>query len=137
MRDLWTCPHYECQFTNRKLSHTCERYTMEEHHASVNPQIARLYSRFIELVNYCLKGSVQATKTSIDFKSSRLFAVVNFQKSALQVGFWLSRRVENPRIMRIYVNSPQEYAHHLNILSVDDQDEQRQKWLREAYAVGM
>ena len=92
-RHLWTCPHCGRKFSNRNQSHACERYTVEDHLATANPQVARLYDRFVELVNNCGEVMVEATKTSIAFKSPGLFAVVHLQKSGLQVGFWLPRRV--------------------------------------------
>ena len=136
-RHLWTCPHCVRKFTNRNQSHACERYTVEDHLTTANPQVARLYDRFVELVNNCGEVMVEATKTSIAFKSPGLFAVVHLQKSGLQVGFRLPRKVEHPRIMRVYANSPQEYAHHIRVQSLDDLDDQLQNWLCEAYTVGM
>jgi len=135
--DLWTCPHCGRQFTNRNQSHSCARYTVESRLESTSPQVASLYAHFVELVNNCGEVIIEATKTSITFKSPGLFAVVHFQKMGLQVSFWLPRRIENSRILRIYANSAQEYAHHLKLDSLEDFDEQLQNWLCEAYAVGM
>lgn len=102
-----------------------------------NPHAAALFMKFAELVDNCGEVIKEATKSSISFKSPRLFAVVHFQKKGLLVAFWLPRRIDHVRIMRIYANSPQEFAHHLRIDSEDDFDEQLQNWLCEAYAVGM
>lgn len=135
--DLWFWPHCGRQFTNRNQSHSCAIYTVESHLEGTSPQVALLYKHFVELVNKFGEVIIEATKTSITFKSPGLFAVVHLQKKGLQVGLWLPRRIDHPRIMRIYSNSPQEYAHHLKIESLDDLDEQLQNWLCEAYAVGM
>jgi hypothetical protein len=107
------------------------------HLEGTSPQVALLHKHFVELVNKCGEVIIEATKTSITFKSPGLFAVVHLQNQGLQVGFWLPRRFDHPRIMRIFSNSPQEYAHHLKIESLNDLDEQLQNWLCEAYAVGM
>ena len=80
IRHLWTCPHCGRQFTNRNLSHPCQRNTVEDRLASANPYVARLYDRFVELINNCGEVLVEPTKTSTTLKSPGLFAVVHMQK---------------------------------------------------------
>lgn len=110
---------------------------MENHLERASPQVAALCKHFVELVNNCGETIIEATKTSVTFKAPGLFAVVHFQVKGLRVSFWLPRRVDHPRIMRVYAISPQEYAHHLKLESRADLDEQLQNWLCEAYAFGM
>ncbi len=135
--NLWTCPDCGRQFAQRNQWHSCDRYTVQSHLDNASPQVGELYERFVELVNNCGEVIIEATKTSIAFKSPGLFTVVHFQKKGLKVGFWLPRRIDHPRITRNEAITPQEYVHDVKIISLDDLDDQLQNWLCEAYAVGM
>jgi len=88
--------------------------------------------QFVDLVENCGETIVEATKTSIAFKSPGLFTVVHFQKNGLKVSFWLPRRIDPARISRIEAISSQEYVHNVKLTSLDDQ---LQNWLCEAYAL--
>jgi predicted transport protein len=110
---------------------------VQSHLDNASPQVGALYERFVELVNNCGDVIIEATKTSIAFKSPGLFAVVHIQKKGLKVGFWLPRRIDHPRIFRVEAITPQEYVHDVKLISLDDLDDQLQNWLCEAYAVGM
>ena len=91
----------------------------------------------MEYVGNCGEMIIEATKTSISFKSPRLFAVVHLQKQGIKVGFWLPRRIDHARIIRSEAISPQEYVHDVRVTSSDELDEQLQNWLCEAYALAM
>lgn len=137
MEDLWTCPHCARQFVNINQSHACGRYSVEDHLAGASPLVATLFDQFVELVDNCGETIIEATKTSIAFKSPGLFAVVHIQKQGIKVGFWLPRRIDHPRFIRIEAISPREYVYDLRVTSLDDLDDQLLNWLCEAYARGM
>jgi len=135
--NLWTCPDCGRVFTQRNQWHSCGRYTVQSHLDAVSPLVGELYKDFVELVQGCGEVIIEATKTSIAFKSPGLFAVLHFQKQSLKVGFWLPRRIDHARITRVEMITPQEYVHDVKITSTDDLDEQLQNWLCEAYAIRM
>ena len=135
--NLWTCPDCGRIFAQRNQWHSCGSYSVQSHLDNASPQVGELYQRFVELVKECGEVIIEATKTSIAFKSPGLFAVVHFQKKGLKVGFWLPRRIDHPRITRIEAITPQEHVHDVKITSIDDLDGQLQNWLCEAYAVRM
>ena len=135
--DLWTCPCCGRRFVNPNQSHACGRYSVEDHLEGASPLVAKLFEQFVELVDNCGETIVEATKTSIAFKSPGLFAVVHFQKKGLKVGFWLPRRIDHTRIIRTEAISPQEYVHDVRVTSLDDLDDQLLNWLCEAYALAM
>lgn len=89
------------------------------------------------MVKGCGDVIIEATKTSIAFKSPGLFAVIHFHKNGLKVGFWLPHRIDHPRITRIEMITPQEYVHDVKITSTNELDRELQNWLCEAYAVRM
>lgn len=132
-RDFWSCPYCQRKFTTRNQSHACIFYTVEQHLELAHPQVVKLYERLAEMVKKCGNAIIEATKTSIVFKTLAMFAVVHLKKSSLAVAFWLPHPLDHPRIRRIHSDSPHSYAHHIRINSVEDLDQQLQNWLCEAY----
>ena len=135
--DLWTCPRCGRRFVNPNQSHACGRYSVEDHLESASPLVATLFEQFVELVGNCGEMIIEASKTSISFKSPGLVAVVHLQKQGIKVGFWLPRRIDHARIIRSEAILPQEYVHDVRVTSLDDLDEQLKNWLCEAYALDM
>ena len=58
------------------------------------------------------------------------------KKRWLDVGLWLTRRVEDPRFHRIETITPNVHVHVLRITDADHLDDQVAEWVKEAYAVG-
>ena len=110
---------------------------MQDHLEGASPLVATLFEQFVEFVDNCGETIIEATRTSVSFKSPGLFAVVLFQNKGLKVTFWLPRRINHPRITRSEAITPQEYVHYLSITSLDDLDQQLGNWLCEAYAYSM
>jgi hypothetical protein len=104
--DLWICPHCGRQFANPNQWHSCGRFTVGSHLDRATPIAKLLFEEFITLVQNCGETIIEATKTSIAFKSPGVFAVVHFQKKGIKVSFWLPRRIENHRFTRIEAISP-------------------------------
>jgi hypothetical protein len=132
--NFWTCPECGRIFVQRNQWHSCGRYTVQRHLDKASPQVRALYDRFVKIVNNCGDVIIEATKTSIAFKSPGLFAVVHIQKRGLKVDFWLPRRIDHPRITCMEGITPQEYVHAVRISLLADLDDQLQNWLCEAYA---
>lgn len=110
---------------------------MEQHLEKANPEVIALFEFFVEMVEICGNTIIEATKTSITFKTPKIFAVVHLPKRGLRISIWLPRPVQHARIQRIYSDSAQSYAHHIRIDTVDDLDQQLQNWLCEAYMFAM
>ncbi len=54
----------------------------------------------------------------------------------LEIGFWLSRRIESPRFRKIETIYPNAHVPLLRITEAAQLDREVAAWLREAYAVG-
>ena len=134
---LWTCPDCGRVFRQRNQWHSCGSYSVQSHLEAADPQVRELYQQFEVLVKGCGEVIIEATKTSIAFKSPGLFAVIHLQKNGLKVGFWLPRRIDHPRFTRIEMITPQEYVYDVKISSKEELDQQLQNWLCEAYATRM
>jgi hypothetical protein len=132
-RDLWICQYCQRQFSTRNQSHTGGFFSIEQHLEKANPKVISLYEQFVVMVENCGDIMVEATKTSIAFKTPQIFAVVHLQKSGLRIAFWLPHQVKHPRIQQIYKASAHSYAHHVRLNNADELDSQLQNWLCEAY----
>jgi hypothetical protein len=64
------------------------------------------------------------------------FAGATPRSKWLDVGFWLTRRIEHPRIRRIETIYPNAHVHAVRVSSLDELDDELSGWLEEAYAVG-
>jgi Domain of unknown function (DUF5655) len=64
------------------------------------------------------------------------FAGAKAGRRWLDVGFWLKRRAESPRVRRIEYLPPHDYIHHVRLERLSDLDSELVSLLREAYAVG-
>ena len=54
----------------------------------------------------------------------------------LDVGFWLTRRVETSRFRKIETRHPNAHVHLLRITTPDQLDAEVARWLAEAYELG-
>ncbi|KAA3643136.1 MAG: hypothetical protein DWQ07_21705 [Chloroflexi bacterium] len=129
---LWTCPDCGRQFARKGQSHACVIYTPEEHLEKATPAAQAMYAAFYALVEKCGEFFIEATKTSIAFKTPRLLAAIAFHKQGINITFWLPHPLADPRIHKVY-DTGSDYAHHLRVRSLDEIDAQIQNWLCEAY----
>lgn len=53
----------------------------------------------------------------------------------LEIGFWLPRRIEHPRVLRIEALYPNAHVHRIRITEPEQLDAQVAAWIQEAYAV--
>ena len=88
------------------------------------------------MVRACGPVRMIALKTGIRFQVRVRYAGAVPRKSHLLVGFALPRRLNHPRITKIEPYAPHFIGHRLRIDSEDQLDDELQRWLREAYAVG-
>lgn len=56
--------------------------------------------------------------------------------TALDVGFWLPRRIDSPRFHKIETITPDVHLHLVRVTKPEELDAEIAAWLREAYAVG-
>ena len=54
----------------------------------------------------------------------------------LDIGFWLTRRIEDPRFHKIETLYPSAHVHLLCITNAEQLDDQVTEWTKEAYNVG-
>lgn len=119
------------------MPHSCGDYSVEKFLAGKSQTAISLYERFSALVHECGPVRVAPAKTRIGFQVRMIFAAVNkLNDQGLQAHVVLSRRLKNPRFIRIDTMTPRCYVHHFRITALNEFDEEVRSWLREAYQVG-
>jgi hypothetical protein len=64
------------------------------------------------------------------------FAGCRVQQRGLRAGFWLKRRIDNPRFSKVEFIPPNNYVYSLPVRSPEDLDDEVRGRLAEAYRVG-
>ena len=135
-RPLWTCPRCGHRFVTRNMPHSCGRYRIADHFKDKDPAMRKLYQSFRRLVKRYGPVTVYAQKTRIVFQNRGRFAGVQIRKRRLDVGLWLKRRREHPRLYRIEFYPPSDYVHRIRLAQLSDFDGTLAAFVKEAYAVG-
>ncbi|MBZ5598353.1 MAG: DUF5655 domain-containing protein [Acidobacteriia bacterium] len=135
-RPLWTCPRCGHRFVTRNMYHSCVRVKIADHFRGKDPLVRHLYRSYRVLVKRCGPVTVYANMTGIVFQARVRFTGVTPKKHWLDGGFWLKRRVENPRFYRIETIPPGDYIHRFRLTKISDIDKELADFVREAYDVG-
>ena len=76
---------------------------------------------------------LEPTKAALMVKRSRTFAEVKPTRGSAELAFIVSRRVDDPRIVRTLDLTARRIVHVVAITGAADVDEKVQSWLAEAY----
>lgn len=136
LRDLWQCPMCGNRFVTKNMWHSCGKFELEVLSSRSEPNVFRLYKRFVELVQACRPVTIIPRKTRVAFQVRVRFAGAIPRKSYLLCGFWFTRRRDHPRFRKITKYAPRVYGHQVRVESEDEFDEEFRSWIREAYEVG-
>ena len=129
---LWTCPRCRRQFANRKQSHSCGQFTVEQLLDGKPQEIVELFERVIDMVNRCGEVVLAPTKTRVLFRVRTVFATVAVSKNWPDVVFVLGRCLKHRRIKKAQREYP-GIVHFLRIEEPEDLDDDLAGWLQEAY----
>ncbi len=119
------------------MPHSCGDYSVEKFLAGKSARAISLYERFSALVHECGPVKIAPAKTRIGFQVRMIFAAVNkLNDQGLHAHVVLTRRLKNPRFIRIDTMTPKCYVHHFRIEALSELDDEVRGWLQEAYQVG-
>ena len=135
-KPLWRCPRCGERLVTRNMSHSCGKYSLKAHFAGCGPDVFRMFKKFAAMVRRCGPARIIPQKTRIVFQARARFAGVQMRRSYLLVSFASTRRLEDPRFVRIERYMPRWYGHFVRVGSQRDLDADLQRWLRAAYAIG-
>jgi hypothetical protein len=135
-RPLWTCPKCGHRFVTRNIWHSCGRYRLADHFEGADPVVREMFNRFRAILKECGPMTIYPQKTRITCQVRVRFANAVPRKRWLDVGLWLTRRVEHRKIRRVEEPVPRCYVHSFRFEEPADLDEGFAAILQEAYAVG-
>lgn len=116
--------------------HSCIRRSVDDFFEG-NEDKRPLYDAFLRLVERFGPVTVNVTKTRIAFQGRVRFAgVVAIRKDGIVCGFWLKRRIDNPRFTRVEHLPPSDYIYQFKVRRIEDLDDQVAEWIEEAARVG-
>jgi len=137
-KPLWTCPKCKQKFVTKNLSHSCTQFTVDEFFAGKNPDLIKLYRKFIKFIKKCGPVYININKTRISIQAKMRFCGISrVLKDGLQVPFLLSRQINHSRTVKHVFYPPVYYGHYVIIKSEKDLDNVLLNWLKESYKMGM
>jgi len=135
-RPLWTCPRCGHRFVTRNMWHSCARYRLTDHFRGKDPIVRKLFRRLRVMVEQFGPVRVYAQKTRIVFQNRGRFVGVLVRKNRLDVGLWLKRRREHPRLYKIEFYPPSDYVHRIRLADISEIDGELAGFVKEAARVG-
>ena len=121
----------------RTREHSCEITSVEKHLAKTSPELRATFEVLQAAMKRIGPYTTTALKTMITFSRDRNFGGLTVTKNRLDLGFFLTRRLQHSRITRVEPISPHKIAHHVNLYATSDVDAELVAWLREAYETGV
>jgi hypothetical protein len=133
---MWTCPKCGNEFVNKNTYHSCRRGRVEDVFAGKPPSVRALFDRLRERIESIGPVKLVPYRDRVAFMTRVRFAGASPRMKWLDVGFWLPRRIESPRLRRVETLLPNAHIHWLRVSEARELDEELLGWLCEAYAVG-
>ena len=133
---LWTCPRCGHRFVTKNLWHSCGRYLVADHFRGKDDEVRLLFDRLKALARRHGAVTVYAQKTRIVFQGRVRFASAVPRKHWLDIGVWLTRRVDHPTLRRVEALAPRSYVHSFRLRQRADIDTGLAEILAAAAAVG-
>jgi hypothetical protein len=109
---------------------------LETHFDGKPAEIRAIFDAVLAMIRRFGKVIVLPEKTRIAFQVRMSFAQLTPRSRWVDGHVVLARRMEHQRIRRIDTISPRNHVHHFRLSSPSDVDEEVEKWMAEAYAVG-
>jgi hypothetical protein len=137
LRPLWKCPKCGAEFVGRNMSHSCGKFSLDDLFAKSNPQVMKLFRKYAKMVRACGPVKMIPQKTRVVFMTRVRFAGAMPRKNYLLCSIGLPRRLENSRFIKIESYLKHFHGHTFRINSLNELDDEVQRWLHEAYTVGL
>jgi hypothetical protein len=135
---LWTCPVCGQSFVSRNMPHSCQVVALDEFFAGSAPELRELFELYVAAARKNGPVTVNATKSRIALQARMRFAGIQRpRKHYLLANFLHTRPVESPRLVRVDFIPPYYYVHRLRLARRADIDGELERWLAEAYQVGV
>lgn len=137
-RPLWICPRCGHRFVTANMWHSCGSTPLREHFRGKPARVRELYDAWHAFVRECGPFKVLSQKSRIAFQTRVRFAGAIINKSYVQAGFWLRRRVTHPALSGYEYLPP---GYHLYRIRLTDESQLAARGLRElveeSYRLGL
>jgi hypothetical protein len=135
-KPLWKCPKCGHEFVTKNLWHSCGRYSLADHFEDSDPRVRELFDRFTGMVEACGPVTIYPEQTRIVCQVRVRFAGVVPRRRDLDVGMWLTRPAQHPRLRRTELIPPSTFVHHFRFKQPAELDDAFMAIVREGYSVG-
>ncbi|QEE17946.1 DUF5655 domain-containing protein [Promethearchaeum syntrophicum] len=129
----WICPTCGRNFARKNQSHSCELYSLKEHHFKKGTaSTIQLYNRFISIFKKFKPILIEPLKNIIAIKKNSQFLTIQIQKNALKIIFRSYTLFSSPRLNVIPVQEKMHY-YQFKIQKLDEIDEELINWMTQSY----
>jgi hypothetical protein len=135
-KPLWKCPKCGHEFVTKNLWHSCGRYSLADHFEDSDPRVRELFDRFTGMVEACGPVTIYPEQSRIVCQVRVRFAGVVPRRRDLDVGVWLTRPAQHPRLRRTELIPPSTFVHHFRFKQPTELDDAFMAIVQEGYAVG-
>lgn len=136
-RPLWQCPRCGHWFVSRNLWHSCERISVASHFTGRDPNLRRLWRALVAAARENGPVRISPNRTRIAIMADMRFCGAQVRKDHLRCAFIVTRRIEDPRIVRYEFLAPVYHLHYFPLREPGDLDATVRGWIAEAYRVGI
>jgi len=134
-RPVWTCPRCGARLVSRNLWHSCGRFTLEDLFAGAAPGVLELAREYVAMLRSLGDVQVLPQKTRLVCVARVRFAGLTPRKRGFLANFALHRWLDSPRIVKRVDYGPRWRAHHVDVQTRADLDDELRAWLQESHDV--
>jgi hypothetical protein len=118
------------------MSHSCGRYSLEQHFVARPETTQQLFDALREFVARVGPVECYAERSRIVFQARGRFLAVVPRRHWLACHLWLKRELPHPRYHRIESLAGRDFVHHFRLSSASELDDEFLEHVRESYEVG-
>jgi len=123
----WICPNCGRNFARKNQSHSCELFSIKEHHLKkATPLTIQLYNKFVDPI------LIEPLKNIIAIKKNSQFLTIQIQKMALKIIFRSHSLFSSPRLTLMPIQEKLNY-YRFKIQKIKEIDEELTDWMHQAY----
>src|SRR5688572_30720742 len=131
----WVCPECGRRFGRTNQSHGCApAMTVDAYFKDRSEADRKIHDAVARYLDGLGEITIDAVNVGILYKRVRTFAELRPKRGGMELGFLLSRAIEDDRITKTLKLSANRTAHFVQLAKARDVDRAVKAWLAEAYA---
>jgi predicted transport protein len=130
----WLCPVCRRLFTRKNQIHSCELYSIKDHHLKkADPETIQIFNYLIDNIQKFGTVLLEPLKNIIAIKKKSQFCTIQVQKRALKIIFRLYSHLSSSRFSTMSQQKDTRYYYQLKIQTLAEIDAEFISWLHQAY----